>query len=65
MSKPSSFELELIQKITRATSKLETLKRTHPDTCPINDPHMPGQCTCGADEHNRKVTDVLSDLKIE
>lgn len=65
MSEPSSFELKLIQKITRATTKLEALKRTHSDTCPVNDPHMAGQCTCGADEHNRKVNEVLSDLKIE
>ena len=65
MSKPSPFELELIQKITRAMIKLEALKKTHSDTCPVNDSHMPGKCTCGADEHNAKVADVLSDLKIE
>lgn len=65
MAKPSSYELELIQKITRATSKLENLKRTHPVTCPVEDPHMAGKCTCGADEHNAKVESVLSDLKIE
>jgi len=65
MSKPSSFELELIQKITRATSKIESLRRSHLATCPVEDPHMSGQCTCGANEHNCKVNEALSDLKIE
>jgi hypothetical protein len=65
MSKPSSFELELIQKITRATSKLEALKRTHFDMCPVTDPHMAGQCTCGAEEHNSKVSAIISDLEIK
>lgn len=65
MSKPSSFELELIQKIVRATIKLESSKTKHHDQCPIEDVTMAGPCTCGANEYNRKIDEVLSELMIE
>lgn len=65
MAKPSSFELELIRKITMAESKLEAIRKEHHDTCPVNDPHMPAKCTCGADELNAMIDSVLLDLKIQ
>ncbi len=65
MGKPSAYQIELIQKITRATVKLNALKRTHPASCPVEDPHMAGRCTCGADEQNSKINEVLSDLELK
>lgn len=66
MSKPSSFVLKLIEKITRASIEVEALRRTHPDTCPFSDiTGMPGKCTCGASDYNHKLDNVLSHLKIE
>jgi hypothetical protein len=65
MSKPSAFELQLIQKITIASCKIEDLKRIHSDTCPAKGPRPVVQCTCGVDQFNAKVDIILSDLKIE
>ncbi len=66
MSKPTSFELELIQKIIRASVKIEALKRrVHSDMCPVNDPHIATQCTCGTDKHDRVISEILDELKIK
>lgn len=65
MAKPTAFEIELIQKITRATIALEALRKKHSDACPVNDPLISGRCTCGADENNAKVSAIISDLHIE
>lgn len=66
MSRPSTFELELIQKITIASCKIEALKRIHSDTCHAKmGPHVVVECTCGADQFNAKMDIILSDLKIE
>ncbi len=63
MGRPSLLEWELIEKIARTKMRLEGLKRSHPDHCPVNDPHMAGDCTCGADEHNSKIVEILTDLE--
>lgn len=62
MVKPSSCEAELIKKILKATTKLEAFRKIHPDTCPVNDPLVPGECTCGVNEHNATIDSIISDL---
>lgn len=64
MAKPNPYELELIQKITRATTLLEGSKRQHSDTCPTVDPHIAGKCTCGADKVNNAIEKVLEELDL-
>lgn len=65
MSRPSPFELELINKIVKASIKLGTLKIEHHSTCPVNDPVAAVACTCGAQEHNRKIGEIISILEIK
>ena len=66
MSRPSPFELELIQKIVTARIKLEGLCKSHSTACAEDDSGLtPGKCTCGAEEHNRAINEVLACLEIK
>lgn len=62
MSELDPIQIRLIQKMTRASVMLEGLRRKHSDTCPVDDPHIPMACRCGADEHNKNIANILSIL---
>lgn len=65
-TKPSSFEISLIQKITRVETLVRTLKQEHTPICPTTDvTSMSVKCNCGVDEHNAKINLILNELKIE
>jgi hypothetical protein len=60
----SKSEIELVSRIAKAQLVLEGAIREHRESCPVNDPHMAGMCTCGADEQNTKIQKALSFLQI-
>jgi hypothetical protein len=57
---------QLIEKIVTAKVLLKKMKpkqRNHPDTCPVEDPHMAGLCTCGADKFNNEVYEQFDEIE--
>lgn len=62
----NSFEIYLIQKITRAESLVKALTREHTAICPTTDATaMSVKCNCGVDEHNTRINMILNELKID
>jgi len=60
-----SEERKLLEKMVRAKVRLEAMKTEHKEACPAVDPHMAGECTCGADAHNGKISAVLKELSLD
>lgn len=61
----TSADVKLIRRIERARIILEDVKALHRYSCPSEDPHMAGSCSCGADDVNMKVQRALAALDLE
>jgi len=57
--------VKLIEKITRAKMRLEGARREHLASCPSEDPHMPGPCTCGAEKTNSAIRTAIDELSLD
>lgn len=64
MSKLST--VKLIEKIVRAKVKLEGVKISHKDSCPVEcDPEGYAPCNCGASTTNSAIDSAIKELKID
>jgi len=56
---------QLIEKIVRAKIKLESERREHSGSCPVEaDPEGYAPCNCGASGHNRKISSAIAELDL-
>ena len=58
---------KLIEKMVRATVKLEGIKLLHKDTCPLSfrDVESDDECNCGAREIKNTIQETIKDLSID
>jgi hypothetical protein len=64
MTVPLPNGIQMFERIIRAKVKLEAQLKQHSDTCcVISDPEGRQPCNCGAEEHNRKIREILKEIQ--
>lgn len=64
-ARPSYTYEQLLEKIIRAKVKLESCRKQHNDSCPVEyDPEGYAPCKCGASAVNSAIFSALNELKL-